>query len=52
MFRGVFAFDNRHIKNQFKSIAEIEIAEQKILKRQLPSNLIDIISGSKLEKEK
>lgn len=49
LFRGQFFFDNQHVRNEFKSIAEVEISEQKKLKQQIPSNLIDLIK--KLEKE-
>lgn len=51
MFRGTILFDNRHVKDYFKSIAEIEIAEQKKLKQQLPTSLIDAISKLRLDNE-
>jgi hypothetical protein len=44
IFRGEFIFDNRHVKEEFESIARIEINKQKELKGQLPPNVMEIIS--------
>lgn len=52
IFSGVFSFDNLHVKKYFKSIAEIEINDQKKLKRPLPNNLKDLICKLKLGEEK
>jgi len=51
IFRGKFFFDNRYIRNEFKSIAEIEIDEQKKLKRQLHPNLIRLLRKLELREE-
>lgn len=39
MFRAMLVFDNQHVRDEFKSIAEIEIGEQKKIKEQLPTSL-------------
>jgi len=52
LFRAEFFFDNRYIREEFKSIAEIEIDEQKKLKPRLPKHLVDVISKLKMEDEK
>lgn len=44
IFRAEFTFDNQFVKNEFKSIAEIEINEQKKLKELLPTKLSELIS--------
>jgi len=43
MFRGSFRFDNQHVRKQFKSIAEMQIVEQKRLKQQLPTILTGLL---------
>jgi hypothetical protein len=43
MFWGQFCFDNRHAKEYFKSVADIEIGEQKKLRGQLHPSISELI---------
>jgi len=51
MFRSQFSFDNRYVKEYFKSVAEIEIGEQKKLKGQLHPNISELIGKLGLDKD-
>jgi hypothetical protein len=51
MFRASFSFDNRYVKEYFKSVAEIEIGEQKKLKGQLHPNISELISKLGVDKD-
>jgi hypothetical protein len=51
IYHSQFFFDNSYEKEQFKSIAEIEINEQKKLKPQLPIDLVHIVSSLNGEKQ-
>lgn len=50
IFIAGFSFDNQYVKDAFRSIAEIQIQEQKKLKGELLSKLIDLI-GNLRERE-